>query len=69
MANGFMAWSILKVLGLLVPHFTKKNSLQECAKTKFSKEFGGKKGAGVNPAKITTTVGLNIGKIDTEGIR
>jgi len=37
---------------------------QECAKAKFSKDY-----ERANPTKVTTTVGLNIGKIDTEGIR
>jgi ADP-ribosylation factor related protein 1 len=36
----------------------------EAAKTKFTKNY-----KGMNPSKITTTVGLNIGKIDIAGIR
>jgi hypothetical protein len=36
----------------------------EAAKTKFNKGY-----KGLNPSKITTTVGLNIGQIDTKGIR
>lgn len=35
----------------------------EAAKTKFTKNY-----KGMNPAKITTTVGLNIGQIDVQGI-
>lgn len=31
----------------------------ECSKTKFKKNY-----KGINPGKITTTVGLNIGNID-----
>ncbi len=38
--------------------------IQESAKAKFTRDYKAK-----NPSKITTTVGLNIGKIDTEGIR
>lgn len=41
-----------------------KSTFLESAKAQFTKGY-----RGVNPAKITTTVGLNIGKIDTEGIR
>lgn len=36
----------------------------EAAKTKFTKNY-----KGLNPAKITTTVGLNIGTIDVQGVR
>lgn len=36
----------------------------EAAKTKFTKNY-----KGLNPSKITTTVGLNIGKIDVSGIQ
>lgn len=36
----------------------------EAAKTKFTKNY-----KGMNPSKITTTVGLNIGKIDIAGVR
>nr|CAD7265352.1 unnamed protein product [Timema shepardi] len=36
----------------------------EAAKTKFTRNY-----KGMNPSKITTTVGLNIGKIDIAGIR
>lgn len=36
----------------------------EAAKTKFTKNY-----KGLNPAKITTTVGLNIGTIDVHGVR
>lgn len=36
----------------------------EAAKTKFTKNY-----KGMNPNKITTTVGLNIGKIDIDGVR
>lgn len=36
----------------------------EAAKTKFTKGY-----KGLNPSKITTTVGLNIGQIDTKSIR
>ena len=41
-----------------------KTTFLESAKARFSNGY-----EGVNPAKITTTVGLNIGKIDTDGIR
>ena len=41
-----------------------KTTFLECAKTKFTKDY-----KGVNPNKITSTVGLNIGKIDLKGIR
>lgn len=36
----------------------------EAAKTKLTKNY-----TGMHPSKITTTVGLNIGKIDIAGIR
>lgn len=36
----------------------------EAAKTKLTKNY-----KGMHPSKITTTVGLNIGKIDVAGIR
>lgn len=36
----------------------------EAAKTKLTKNY-----RGMNPNKITTTVGLNIGKIDISGVR
>ena len=41
-----------------------KTTFLESAKTKFTKDY-----RGVNPSKITSTVGLNIGKIDVKGIR
>ena len=41
-----------------------KTTFLESAKTKFTKDY-----RGVNPGKITSTVGLNIGKIDVKGIR
>lgn len=41
-----------------------KTTFLEQTKTKFNKNF-----KAINPGKITTTVGLNIGKIDLEGIR
>ncbi|XP_035735253.1 ADP-ribosylation factor-related protein 1-like isoform X2 [Vespa mandarinia] len=41
-----------------------KTTYLEAAKTKFTKNY-----KGMNPSKITTTVGLNIGKIDIAGIR
>ena len=41
-----------------------KTTFLECAKTKFTKEYNG-----IHPSKITSTVGLNIGQIDTKGIR
>ena len=41
-----------------------KTTFLESAKAKFTRDY-----KGVNPSKITTTVGLNIGKIDTQGIR
>lgn len=42
--------------------FKGKSTLLETAKTKFTKGYKGLK-------SITTTVGLNIGHIDLEGIR
>lgn len=36
----------------------------EAAKTKLTKNY-----KAINPAKITTTVGLNIGKIEVNGVR
>lgn len=50
-----------------MPYNTLLNSLQtylENAKTKLVRNY-----AGMNPSKITTTVGLNIGQIDVQGIR
>ncbi|XP_074093947.1 ADP-ribosylation factor related protein 1 isoform X2 [Cotesia typhae] len=41
-----------------------KTTYLEAAKTKFTKNY-----KGMNPNKITTTVGLNIGKIDIDGVR
>lgn len=41
-----------------------KTTFLESAKTRFSRDH-----KGTNLAKITTTVGLNIGKIDTNGVR
>jgi len=41
-----------------------KSTFLESAKTRFVKDYKGK-----NLGKITTTVGLNIGKIDTNGVR
>ena len=41
-----------------------KTTFLESAKTRFNKDH-----KGTNLAKITTTVGLNIGKIDTNGVR
>uniref|UniRef100_A0A182Q701 ADP-ribosylation factor-related protein 1 n=1 Tax=Anopheles farauti TaxID=69004 RepID=A0A182Q701_9DIPT len=41
-----------------------KTTYLEAAKTKFTKNY-----RGMNPSKITTTVGLNIGQIDIAGIR
>ena len=41
-----------------------KTTFLESAKAKFTKDYKSQ-----NPNKITTTVGLNIGKIDTDGIR
>ncbi|EFN63993.1 ADP-ribosylation factor-related protein 1 [Formica fusca] len=40
-----------------------KTTYLEAAKTKFTKNY-----KGMNPSKITTTVGLNIGKIDIAGV-
>uniref|UniRef100_A0A0K8TN62 ADP-ribosylation factor-related protein 1 n=1 Tax=Tabanus bromius TaxID=304241 RepID=A0A0K8TN62_TABBR len=40
-----------------------KTTYLEAAKTKFNKNY-----KGMNPAKITTTVGLNIGQIDIHGV-
>jgi ADP-ribosylation factor related protein 1 len=41
-----------------------KTTFLESAKTRFNRDH-----KGANLAKITTTVGLNIGKIDTNGVR
>ena len=41
-----------------------KTTYLEATKTKFSKKY-----EGIHPSKITTTVGMNIGKVDMEGIR
>ncbi|CAB3374709.1 ADP-ribosylation factor-related protein 1 [Cloeon dipterum] len=41
-----------------------KSTYLEAAKTKFTKGY-----KGLNPSKITTTVGLNIGQIDIKGVR
>ncbi|KAL1140210.1 hypothetical protein AAG570_000142 [Ranatra chinensis] len=41
-----------------------KTTYLEAAKTKLTKNY-----KGMHPSKITTTVGLNIGKIDVSGIR
>lgn len=41
-----------------------KTTYCEAAKTKFTKKY-----KGMNPNRITTTVGLNIGKIDVDGVR
>ena len=41
-----------------------KTTFLESAKAKFTNDY-----KGINPSKITSTVGLNIGKIDTKGIR
>ncbi|KAJ8913852.1 hypothetical protein NQ315_003761 [Exocentrus adspersus] len=41
-----------------------KTTYLEAAKTKLTKNY-----KGIHPSKITTTVGLNIGKIDIGGIR
>ncbi|KYM93620.1 PREDICTED: ADP-ribosylation factor-related protein 1-like [Cyphomyrmex costatus] len=40
-----------------------KTTYLDAAKTKFTKNY-----KGMNPNKITTTVGLNIGKIDIAGV-
>lgn len=53
--------------GILLPILCKENLFQtylEAAKTKLTKNYNG-----IHPTKITTTVGLNIGKIDLAGIR
>lgn len=44
--------------------FLSTQTYLEAAKTKFTKNY-----KGLNPAKITTTVGLNIGTIDVQGVR
>lgn len=44
--------------------FYSSKTYLEAAKTKFTKNY-----RGINPSKITTTVGLNIGQIDLSGIR
>lgn len=41
-----------------------KTTYLEATKTKFTKKY-----TAMNPNRITTTVGLNIGKIDVDGIR
>ncbi|KAI5697214.1 hypothetical protein M8J75_006798, partial [Diaphorina citri] len=41
-----------------------KTTYLESAKTKFTKNY-----KGMNPSKITTTVGLNIGQIDINTVR
>ncbi|CAG9585772.1 unnamed protein product [Danaus chrysippus] len=41
-----------------------KTTYLEAAKTKFTKKY-----KAMNPNRITTTVGLNIGKIDVDGVR
>lgn len=41
-----------------------KTTYLEQTKTKFSKDY-----KAMNPAKITTTVGLNIGQVDVDGVR
>ncbi|XP_066155978.1 ADP-ribosylation factor-related protein 1 isoform X2 [Euwallacea fornicatus] len=41
-----------------------RNTYLEAAKTKLTKNY-----KAINPAKITTTVGLNIGKIEVNGVR
>ncbi|XP_066155977.1 ADP-ribosylation factor-related protein 1 isoform X1 [Euwallacea fornicatus] len=41
-----------------------KTTYLEAAKTKLTKNY-----KAINPAKITTTVGLNIGKIEVNGVR
>ncbi|KAH8280715.1 hypothetical protein KR054_004078 [Drosophila jambulina] len=41
-----------------------KTTYLEAAKTKFTRNY-----KGLNPSKITTTVGLNIGTIDVQGVR
>ena len=40
-----------------------KTTFLESAKTKFTKGY-----RGVNPSKITATVGLNIGNIEADGV-
>ena len=46
-----------------------KTTFLETAKAKFDPSKPKGSGAAPNLGKITATVGLNIGKIDTEGIR
>ncbi|XP_045784435.1 ADP-ribosylation factor-related protein 1 [Maniola jurtina] len=41
-----------------------KTTYLEAAKTKYNKKY-----KAMNPSRITTTVGLNIGKIDVDGVR
>ncbi|CAH2086817.1 unnamed protein product [Euphydryas editha] len=41
-----------------------KTTYLEATKTKFTKKY-----KAMNPSRITTTVGLNIGKIDVDGVR
>ena len=41
-----------------------KTTFLESAKTQFTKGY-----KGVNPSKITATVGLNIGNIETDGVK
>lgn len=45
------------------PLFSLQTYLEK-AKTKLVRNY-----VGMNPSKITTTVGLNIGQIDVQGIR
>ncbi|XP_034840200.1 ADP-ribosylation factor-related protein 1 [Maniola hyperantus] len=41
-----------------------KTTYLEAAKTKYNRKY-----KAMNPSRITTTVGLNIGKIDVDGVR
>ncbi|VVC95351.1 unnamed protein product [Leptidea sinapis] len=41
-----------------------KTTYLEATKTKYNKKY-----TAMNPSRITTTVGLNIGKIDVDGVR
>lgn len=45
-----------------------KTTFLEAAKARFSKDYKHNKNAKVT-TKVTATVGLNIGKIETQGIR
>lgn len=51
----------VRIVGIAIADYLQ--TYLEAAKTKFTKNY-----KGMNPSKITTTVGLNIGKIDIAGV-